>query len=496
MLLLGAPMALGMALYTAFNFVDLSMVAQLEGASVALAALGVCDNVAAVAPIVAHGLATGAAILLSFRLGRDDREGVAKVAWSSLGLVLGLGLVFGAIGVFGSDWIVRDLMRTRGAAAEVAVPYLRIHLGSSLAIFLLLQVTAILRALGSSMVAAALLVAGNLSNLAFNAVAIYGPGPSPELFAWGAPIADALGVPRLEVEGAAWATLVARAWPALLGLALVAARCGRPTARLREVRAIVWLGWPASAQFVLRALGVLALVALVSARWTTPDDASALTAFGIVLRLESMVLFVGMGWGAAASSFVGVALGRGDARRARRAGWIATLHGAWTSALLAALYMGFAPEIVGFFDPTEAVVAIGVEHARAVGWSYVALGAGVVLSQVLAGAGATAQSLALDVAVLALALPAAYLAVLAIGVERVGLWYVLAAGHVLGCLVFAGWTWRGRFFGAAPVEQADVEQADVERADVERADVEQADVEQAGVEQAGVNEQAGVEQAG
>jgi putative MATE family efflux protein len=462
----GAPMALGMALYTTFNFVDLWMIGQLQGsldgtsparsldeAGVALAALGVCDNVAAVAPIVAHGLSTGAVALLSFALGREDEASLCRVAWSSLVLVAFLGLVFGALGLFGSDTIVRDVMRTKGVAADVAVPYLQIQLGGGLAIFLLLQVTAILRALGRPVIAASLLVSGNLLNLVFNAVAIYGPGPTPELFAWGAPIAEALGVPRLGVEGAAWATLLARTLPALLGLALVLARIGPPSglgALRHEVLQIARLGWPASAQFVLRALGVLVLVALVSERWTTPDDPSALTAFGIVLRLESMVLFVGMGWGAAASSFVGVALGKRDVSRARRAGFVATTYGLATSVLLAVLYVVFAADAVAIFDPSPEVVAIGVEHARALGWSYAALGAGVVLSQVLAGAGATLQSFLLDVAILAIVIPTACVAALGFEVERVTLWHVLAAGNVLGATLFAAWTLRGRFFGVVP----------------------------------------------
>ena len=45
-----------------------------------------------------------------------------------------------------------------------------------------------------------------------------------------------------------------------------------------------------------------------------------------------------------------------------------------------------------------------------------------------------------------LAIPAAYLAVLAFDAERVGLWHVLAAGNVAGLVLFGVWTWRGRFF--------------------------------------------------
>ena len=105
--------------------------------------------------------------------------------------------------------------------------------------------------------------------------------------------------------------------------------------------------------------------------------------------------------------------------------------------------------VVAIFDPSPEVVAIGVEHAHALGWSYAALGAGVVLSQVLAGAGATLQSFLLDVAILVIVIPTACVVVLGFDAERVTLWHVLAVGNVLGAAAFAAWVIRGKFFGGA-----------------------------------------------
>src|SRR5690606_25651560 len=101
---------------------------------------------------------------------------------------------------------------------------------------------------------------------------------------------------------------------------------------------------------------------------------------------------------------------------------VATAYGLATSAVLAVLYVVFAAEVVAIFDPSPEVVAIGVEHAHALGWSYAALGAGVVLSQVLAGAGATLQSFLLDVAILVIVIPTACVVVLGFDAERVTLW--------------------------------------------------------------------------
>ena len=58
------------------------------------------------------------------------------------------------------------------------------------------------------------------------------------------------------------------------------------------------------AQLIVRVGAILVIVALLNEAYTTPDDQTVLTAFSICLRLETMVLFVGMGWGAAAAGAV------------------------------------------------------------------------------------------------------------------------------------------------------------------------------------------------
>lgn len=458
----GAPLAIGMALHTAFNFVDLYMISRLEDASSALAALGVCDMLAALATIVSNGVATATVTLLATSLGRRDTREVRRVTWQSMNVVAALSIGFGAIGLFGSDTLVRDVIGAKGAAADAAVPYLKILLGGCFSIFFLLQLTAILRALGHAKTAAALLVGGNLLNLLLNAVMIYGPGPTPELFAWGQPIAVALGVPRMGIEGAAWATLIARTVPVLLALVLVMRRRGGPRFHpmylrpfRRELRQLWQLAWPASAQLVLRVGAVLFVLALVSHAYTTESDQSVLTAVGVCSRLETMVIFVGMGWGAAAASFVGTSLGAGNVVRARRAGLVAA---AWTLVSTGAFVVAYyvhRQSVLAFFDPTPAVVAAGVGYVEGVAWSYAFFGVGVVLSQAMAGAGATFESLVLDAfLVLALVSPAAWIAVVGTGAPKEVLWHVLALGNALGMFVYGAWYLRGRFFGAASVAPA------------------------------------------
>ncbi len=443
----GAPLVAGVVLHTGFNILDLYMISRLPEGTQALAALGICDMMTAVATILSNGVSTASVALIARSLGARDLRGVRRIAWQSLWLVGGLSLLFGLVGVVGSEWLVRDVMGTRGEAADIAGPYLQVMLGGSFSIFLLLQLVAILRGLGHAKTAASLLVGGNALNILLNVLLIYGSGPAPPIFAWGGPLAAALGIPRMGALGAAWATLLARTVPVAVGLWILARRRGGPRFHpvyLRpfgaELRALWRLGWPSSAQLVLRVGAVLFVLALLNAAYTSATDPTVLTAFSICLRLETMILFVGMGWGAAASTFVATSLGARSLGRARRSGWVAAGLCAALSFGLGVLYVREGAAIVGFFDSDPRVVAVGQEYFGAVAWTYALLGAGVVLSQAMAGAGATLQSLVLDAVVLLLGvLPAAYLVTRVLMLPRGALWWVLAAGNGVGALAFAAY---------------------------------------------------------
>jgi putative MATE family efflux protein len=448
----GLPLVVGMALHTTFNLVDMAMIGQLPNGGAGLAALGICDMVAAVATILSNGVSTATVALIAQRSGAGDDAGVARATRQSLLLVAALSLVFGGLGVFGSDLVIRGVMRAQGEVAALASAYLKVLLGGCFSIFFLLQITAILRARGRGTAAAVLLVAGNVLNVALNPFLIFGTGAYPDLLGFCAPLGEALGAPRLGVVGAAWATLVGRTVPVLIGAAMLVATGRGPRLGARallpeaaELRRLVRIAWPASAQFVLRVSSILVFLAMLGAHYTTPSDASALTAYSICLRLETMALFVGMGWGAAASTYVGVNLGAGQLVRARRAGlWAAGFNAAFMVALTA-LYLVFSRPIMGFFDDSPAVLAAGDEYLWRVGATYAVLGVGVVLSQAMSGAGATLPSLVLDAAVLlGFTVPLAWLVTGPLGLARPWLWNAIAVGHLVSALAFSVYYLRGR----------------------------------------------------
>jgi putative MATE family efflux protein len=448
----GLPLVAGMALYTSFNLVDMFMISRIENAKAALGALGICDMVAALPTIISNGISTSTVAVIARRLGEGDRGGAAFTACQSMVLVCSLSVVFGLMGWFGSDLMIRDLIQAKGEVASLASRYLQVMIGGAYSIFLLLQVTAILRAYGRAKSAAALLVGGNALNLFLNMLLVFGPGPHPPLLAWVRPIALTFDVPRMGLQGTAYATLVARTLPVMIGLLVLIRVIGgafekeqmRPNKEM--LIRLVRLGWPSSAQLVIRIGAILVLFALINASYTTADDAHTLTAYSICLRLETLILFLGMGWGAAASSFMGMNLGAEQKRRAHASGWITAVYNALLTLAMAWAFVHFAQPIIGFFEGSPEVIEAGRTYLATVAPSYIAVAVGVVLSQALTGAGATFASFAVDTAGLVLfAIPAAIVTVVLLHASPSGLWTTIALGNVACAVAFAIYYARGRF---------------------------------------------------
>lgn len=454
----GTPLAIGMALQTTFNLVDAYLIARLppDEVGAAVGAIGICDQITALGTITSYGISTATAAILAQRKGASDMDGVRRAAWQSLLVVAALALLFGTFGGLGAGVAVRQLVGAKGAVAEVATSYLRVSTAGSFSIFFLLQLTSIQRALGSSKTPVALLVSGNVLNVALAVLLVFGPGPAPPLLGWAGPLASALGIPRMGMIGAAWATVVARC-VVLLPNAIVLVRrfdllppAGERAPDKGEIARLLSLAWPSSAQFFLRITGMLLVNSLVARFFTTERDQTATTAMGLVFRLDTMALFVAMGWGSAAQTFVGQALGAGLAHRARRSGWLTVLYDGITNVALVVVVFTLGRDVLRIFDDEPGPVGIALDYLRFVAPSYFALGTGIVLGNAMAGAGATRTTLVLDaLVILAFQVPVSLLVVGAFGGSLRSLFACVAATNVASALAYGVAYSRGKWVDAA-----------------------------------------------
>jgi putative MATE family efflux protein len=452
----GTPLALGMALQTTFNLVDAYLIARLPAGEVgaAVGAIGICDQVAALGTIVSYGVSTAAGAILSQRKGAGDQRGVQQAAWQSMIIIAALSLVLGLVGGFGAGFIVHDLIGAKGEVATVATTYLRIMTAGSFSIFFLLQLTNVQRALGSAKTPVGLLVAGNVFNVFLAVLLIFGPGPAPKFLSWATSIAAALHLPRMGMVGAAWASVIARCLVLVPNIIILARRFdvfppkGQRAPDWKELGRIASIAWPSSAQFFLRISAMLFVNSLVARFFTTQEDQTATTAMGLVFRLDTMALFVAMGWGTAAQTFVGQNLGADKAARAKKSGWITMGYDAVTNVLLILFVFAYGEAILRVFDDDAGPVAIALQYLQVVAPSYVALGVGIVLGNAMAGAGATRTTFAIDAAViLALEVPLCLVVVGLMHGSLRALFQCVAVVNVASaiayCVIYARGSWLG-----------------------------------------------------
>jgi putative MATE family efflux protein len=463
----GVPVAMGMGLQVTFNLVDAYLVSRLqpEVAGPALGALGICDQLSAMGTIISYGVTTASTAMVARAAGRGDHAAVKRIVWQSLLLVGFLALVFGLVFTVFADPMVAGLIGAKGRVAELGISYLRINSAMAFTGFFLLQLTSLQRALGSAKTPMILLVVSNLLNVFLAVLFIYGPGAAPPIFSWGPPLAAVLHIPRMELEGAAWATALARTLTLIPVVVILARRFAvMPSPGQRgphwPTLGRLWrVAWPSSAQFVVRVVAVLITVSVVARAFTTPEDQSASTALGVALRLETWALFVSIGWGSAAQTFVAQNLGADKDARARASARWAVIYNLVFMAGLSLVYLFAAAPIIRFFDSHPEVVDDATHYLRVVGLAYLGLGTGVVFGSAINGAGATRTTLLTDLSVVVLVqLPLCALAVVLPGATQMRLWLAVAAAYLLTGAAFAAvFRWTPWMRAAKSLEQEELE---------------------------------------
>jgi len=446
LLRLGIPLVAGMGGHALFNIVDLAMVGAYRGGpakptDATLSAVGIASLVTTAPIVFMNGIANGSVTVIARAFGGGKIRRANQFARQGLLLAVILSVLLGVIpGVFAGP-IATAFGAKSGWERELTVDFLRLMSLNAWSAFLLMQMTANMRAVGMSVATMALLMLANAGNVVGNWMLIFGN--------WGAP--------ELGPMGAAWATVVARGVAAIVGVALLA-RCN-PAIRLslggwkpraRFMWTVMRAGMPVALQWTVR-MAAIALVLLVIAPYGAVEKA----AFGVGTRLDTLALFAGLGWGAACAALVSHGIGSGKLNVVRAVARDSAVLNVVMMSLAAALYAWFAPELVRLFSlrgdvPVEpAVLEAGVRYLRISALSYPGLALCVVWAHAMNGVGSVKTPLLLDaVGLLVIQVPLAWMFSEAYGIS--GAWWALVASHSLLAVIYylvfrsAGWERKRR----------------------------------------------------
>ena len=284
------------------------------------------------------------------------------------------------------------------------------------------------------------LLSANLVNVAANWMLIYGH----------------LGMPRLGVAGAAWATVISRVYLAVvLGTA--------SWLQARTLRVALWrslgpieparlwrlltLGLPAASQITLE-VGVFAAATALAGRL----DPVSLASHQIALNVASVVFMVPLGVASASAVLVGQAVGARDGAAAARAGWGALGSMAVFMIAVATVFVSVPHWLVGAFTAEAGVVALASRLLLVAAVFQLFDGLQAVATGALRGVGDTRTPMLLNLAAhWGLGLPVGYVLCFREGWGVVGLWVGLSVGLIsVGAALLVVWRRRVRQLRETP----------------------------------------------
>jgi putative MATE family efflux protein len=367
------PMLAGAFLQTAYSFVNAIWVGKFLGKT-ALAAVAVSFPVIFVLIALGAGMTIATTILVSQYYGARNFRELRRVVQSSVLLVGSLACVLFVIGEFAAPHILKA-MDTPPEVLGLAQSYMRVFLITLPMMFGIFLIRSMLQGIGDSKTPLYFLTASLVINTVLDPVLMFG---------W-------LGLPKLGLNGTAWASVVsqAAAFVALLYYLHRKKSLVSPDwAHLRGDWGVVWnivkIGFPAAIQQGLISIGMVFVLRAVNG---FGENASA--AFGAASRIDQLAFMPAMTFSMAVSTLTGQNIGAGAYHRVKDVfKWGIVLSGGAT--LLASLVaVCFSRMLIRIFVEDPDVVAIGVHYLHIVGASYIFFGIMFVGNGVINGSGHT-----------------------------------------------------------------------------------------------------------
>jgi putative MATE family efflux protein len=389
----GTPFALGLVAIFSFEAVDLFFISKLGDTP--LAAVSFTLPVIWLIYSIGIGFEAGAASCVSRAVGRSDQEQARRLTTDTALLGTLVAIVLCIVGLFS----IAPVFSLLGATPEL-MPlisgYMSVWYWVAPLDMVLWTSLASIRARGNTLLESKVITAAAMINLALDPIFIFG------LF----------GFPRLEIQGAALATLVSTSLAVLFTLFHLHFRLrvyASPIAPIQKIldswRHMLKIGIPAVVTNSIIPVSSGIVVAMIA---TYGVDAVA--GFGVAMRIEPMFLIPFYALSAVSSPFFGQNSGAGHNDRLFEARRVVTRFCIGFGLLLAVVLISLAKPITGLFSQSESIQQVAVSYLWIVSLSYGAYGLVMSCNASFNGMGFPLPAVAISVCrVIAVFLPLALL---------------------------------------------------------------------------------------
>jgi putative MATE family efflux protein len=415
------PAVLSMVVAAGYTVVDAIFIGRLGPE--ALGALPVVFPPILMVMALSMGTGVGAASFISRSLGAGNPAGANRCAGVAITLAILIGALVGIIYLSNLEGILHLF----GASGAVLLPAKRYM--ATLATFAFLHSAVIvignlIRAEGSPLIASTAVIVATITNIILDPILIFGWGP----------------IPRLEIAGAALATVIGHAMAALIFLYYFLA--GRSTYKfsLRHFlpnKNIISEIYRVGSASIIR-MGALAAVMALASTVAASFGVIPLAVLGVVFRLARIAFMPTMGLGQGMQPLVGFNFGAKQNERVGEVVIKAGMLGLGWGLFCWLIFMIFPTQVISTFNSDPQFIAEGVRTLRIFVLLFFAVQLQILVSFFFQGIGKAIPSLIVASARQVIFLiPGLLILPRLFGV--VGLWIAFPVADVLSMLLTLVW---------------------------------------------------------
>ncbi|MCF2555137.1 MATE family efflux transporter [Faecalicatena contorta] len=408
------PMMLSMLVQALYNIVDSMFVAKLS--EDALTAVSLAFPIQNLMIAVASGTGVGVNALLSRNLGEKDFEGANRAARNGLFLAVVSCIVFAVAGGFGSHFFFA-MQTDNPVILKYGTQYMTIITVCSVGIFLQITFERLLQSTGKTIYNMITQGTGAIINILLDPVMIFG------LF----------GFPRLEVAGAALATVTGQLVAVILSFFFNHAKNKEINIRMRHFRpcartiAVIYqVGLPS---IIMQAIGSVMTFGMNKILLMFSSTAAAV--FGVYFKLQSFIFMPVFGLNNGMIPIIAYNYGARNKKRITQTIKLSIIIA--VSIMCAGLIVfQVAPEFLlrTLFDASDTMLKIGVPALRIISLSFIFAGFCIVAGSVFQALGNGVYSLIVSAArQLFVILPVAYAFAKLFGLHMV--WWAIPIAEIV-----------------------------------------------------------------
>ena len=357
LLTMAVPMMLSMLVQALYNVVDSIYVAQVS--EDCLSALSLAFPAQNIMIGLATGTGVGVSTLISRALGRGEQKEASRVAGTALFLSVCCWLLIAAFGIFAADAFIRSQTKVE-SIRNYADSYLRIVTIASLFVYLEICVERMLQSTGMTKLSMWTQIIGAVTNIVLDPFFIFG---------W-------LGLPALGTAGAAIATVIGQAVGAFFGFLFhvrknkelpVSVRDIRPHGRI--IASIYKIGFPSILMMGIGSFTNYFMNIILGAFTST-----AVAVYGVYFKIQSFFFMPVFGINNGLIPIIGYNYGARKKERIYRTIAFGVLYASCFMLLGFAAFQLLPKVLLGIFNPSEAMLAIGVPALRRISLSFLFAG--------------------------------------------------------------------------------------------------------------------------